>query len=294
MNRIAVFLFAMFAVLVGCTDVEPGFVGLRIHKTGGTRGVEHTPYYGRVYAAWNVDVVEFPTTVQNVVWTKTLGEGHPADESITFTVASGITVNADVGLNFRIDPAKAWLMYTRYHQTDLAVLADGQLRNDVRDCLGDNAAGMPVEDFLGAARARLLERTTRCSQDRLSPYGVVVENIAFVNAPRIPENVQTALNASLAAQQRLAQAEATARAEVAQAEGHATAQQAAARGDAEALLTRTRADVENRRLMAEAYRALQPSLTPEVLRYLAIQHWNGQPVPTLGANTILSLPSILP
>lgn len=282
------------AALMGCTDVEPGFVGLRVHMTGGDRGVEHKPYYGRVYSEINVNVVEFPTTVQNAVWSRTPHEGSPNDESITFTVASGITVNADVSLNFSVDPTLAWKMYTRYHQTDLSVLADGQIRNDVRDCIGTHSAGMTIDSFLGDGRAALIQQAQQCTAERLRPHGLIIENLAFASAPRIPDNVQRAINASLEAQQHLAQAEAQARAEVAQAEGHGRAVRAEAQGAADALLTRTRADVENRRLMSSAYREMDASLTPRVLQYLAIQKWNGHPVPTYGANTMLSLPAILP
>lgn len=282
------------AAATGCTDIEPGMVGLRVHKTGAQRGVEHTPYYGRVYAAYNVDLIEFPITVQNVVWSRAPHEGSPTDESITFTVAHGITVNADVGLNFKVDPLKAYIMYTRYHQIDLNVLADGQLRNDVRDCLGDNAAGLTIDEFLGDGRARLLDATLRCVQGNIGQYGLLVENLSFVSAPRIPENVQRAINDSLAAQQHMVQAEAQARAELATAEGHARAVRAEAQGAADAMLTRTRADVENRHLMAQAYREMQPTLTPEVLRYLTIQHWNGHLAPSYGSNSVFSVPSVTP
>jgi regulator of protease activity HflC (stomatin/prohibitin superfamily) len=296
-HRIVTLLALLSVVLLyGCTDIEPGSVGLRVHKTGGERGVEHKPYYGRVYEAINVDIVVFPITVQNVIWTKAPHEGSPNDESITFTVAGGITVNADVGMNFRVDPNKAHLMYTRYHQTDLAILADGQIRNDVRDCLADSAAGMPVTDFLGSGRAGLLERTTECVRARQTPFGVIIENIAFVNAPRIPENVQAAINASLEAQQHEVQANAQARAELATAQGHAAAelataqghaaaQEATARGEARALAIRTEAEVQ-------AYRSIQPVLTPEVSHYRLVNRWDGHAVPTYGPGTMFSLPAI--
>lgn len=284
-NRTKLILVALLSTLLGaCHDVDPGYVGVLVIKTGSNRGVQTQPRYGRVWVGYAEDLVKFPVTLQNTVWTKYTTEGSPTDESITFSVRGGVTVNADVGLTFRVDPLRAAALYTRYHQTDLSVLADGEVRNITRDCLSRESANMAVEDILGSGRNDLLNRSLHCIQERLHPHGMVVETLSFTSAPRIPENVQQAINRSLEAQQRLAQAEAQARAEVAQAEGRARAQRAAAQGEADALLIRTRADVENRRLMAEAYRGMSESLTPNVLRYLTLQRWDGTlPTHTLGS-----------
>lgn len=297
------FLGLLFA---GCTVASPGEVGLVVHLSGSSRGVEHTPNYGRIfYNPITTDVVVYPVVVQNVLWSSSPHEGSPSDESITFSVANGVVVNADVGMNFRVDPALAWKMYTRYRTTSLDTLADGQIRNDVRDCLNQNSVQYQVDEFLGGRRSELLSHTLTCVQSRQGPYGVIVENIAFTSVPRLPPNVQNAINASLEAQQAQVQARARAEAEVASARGHALALETEAEGRSRAsniealaaansLNIRTRADLENRRLMAEAYRALSPSLSPEVLSYLRINRWDGHLPPTYGGQTSMLVPNHTP
>ena len=49
-------------------------------------------------------LVTFPTSVQNVIWTATPHEGRNIDESITFSSSEGVNVNADVSLSFHIEP----------------------------------------------------------------------------------------------------------------------------------------------------------------------------------------------
>lgn len=262
---------------MGCEVVEPGFVGFMVRKTGSNRGVDPTPLYGRVWEGIDEEVITFPTSLQNTIWRR----GDP-DESISFSVRNGVPINVDVGITFRVEPGKAALLYQRYHQTSLSLLADGEIRNLVRDSIADNAVSMSVEEMLGAGRNQLQERSLERVRSQLGPHGIIVENLTFVSAPRLPENVQTAINASLEAQQRLSQAQARAASELAAAEGRARSQEAAARGDALALRIRTEADVENRRQMATAYRVLGESLNDNVLKYLTIQRWNGALAPTCG------------
>ena len=295
MKNVVLVLTLAIVSLAGCfTDVAPGFVGLLVRKTGENRGVDPQPKYGRVYEGVNEEVVIFPITLQNTIWTKSPHEGSPTDESVTVAAAGGTPVNADVGLTFRVDPTKAASLYNRYHIADLGVLADGEIRNTARDCLANHASSITVETLLTTGRNALLGSSLTCLRERLAPHGLVIEGLTFTSALRLPDNVQRAISESLGAQQRLTQTRALAESEQAVARGHAEAERIRAQGDADALLIRTRADAEQRRLMAAAYRDMQASLTPQVLQYMAIQKWNGVPVPTFGANTILSLPSIVP
>lgn len=289
MNRHIVLALAL---CLGCSSevIEPGYVGFMVRSTGDRRGVDPTPLYGRIWEGIGEEVYSFPTSLQNTVWEEhgRDRENNPVNESLSFSLSGGVSVNIDVGMTFRVDPAKAGTLYTRYHQTDLSVLADGEIRNLVRDGIQQNAASMSVDDILGDGRNRLLAVTLTRVRNQLSPHGIIVENLTFTSGPRLPANVQTAINASLEAQQRQAQAEARARGEVAAADGRARAQRAYAQGDADALLIRTRADLENRRLMAQAYRDLGASLSPGVLQYLYLQRWNGALASTCGGSTGLA------
>jgi len=281
--------------MIGCyTDVEPGFVGIVVTKFGSGRGVDHHPQVGRVYAGYGQEVVVFPITRQNVVWTKDIGEGNPTDESLTFAASGGVSVNADVGITYRVDPNHAADLYIMYHFTEMKQFSDGELRNVVRDALAHAACNMQVQDLLGNGRNTLLETAKADIIARLGPRGILVDNLTFVNAPRFPPNVQQAINASMEANQRLAQAEAQARSATATAEGTARAAEAEARGAANSLMIRTQADARNRILMAsaeaQANEIIELSTTARVLRYRAIQRWNGV-LPTVqgGSQNILAL-----
>src|SRR5215470_16182985 len=90
---------------LGCattTRVDAGHVGIRVKLAGSDRGVQDMPVVtGWVfYNPLTEQIILFPTSVQNVVWTQSTHEGRPFDESITFSSEEGVNVNADVGLSF--------------------------------------------------------------------------------------------------------------------------------------------------------------------------------------------------
>jgi regulator of protease activity HflC (stomatin/prohibitin superfamily) len=115
---------AAMLLFVGCSTVhriDAGHVGIKVRLAGSARGVQDMP----VVTGWvfvnpiTEQLVTFPTSVQNVIWTATPHEGRNIDESITFSSSEGVNVNADVSLSFHIEPNLAPHLYGRFRQTDL-------------------------------------------------------------------------------------------------------------------------------------------------------------------------------
>src|ERR1700690_2701916 len=105
-TRVIVVIGAVIVLIVAfssCTArVDAAHVGIRVKLAGSNRGVDDIPVVtGWVfYNSLAEQLVMFPTSGQNVVWTKDPHEGRPQDESITFSSMEGVNVNADVGLSF--------------------------------------------------------------------------------------------------------------------------------------------------------------------------------------------------
>src|ERR1700677_974612 len=94
----------LVVTIAGCgmtTRVDAGHVGIRVRLAGSDRGIQDMP----VVTGWvffnplTEQIVLFPTSVQNVVWTQSAHEGKPYDESITFSSSEGVNINADVALS---------------------------------------------------------------------------------------------------------------------------------------------------------------------------------------------------
>src|SRR3954454_21559175 len=97
---VAVILGAIF-VFSSCTArIDAAHVGIRVKLAGSSRGVDDIPVVtGWVpYNPLAEQLIMFPTSVQNVVWTRDMHEGRAQDESINFSSQEGLNVNADIGL----------------------------------------------------------------------------------------------------------------------------------------------------------------------------------------------------
>jgi regulator of protease activity HflC (stomatin/prohibitin superfamily) len=263
------------------TRVDVGNVGLRVNLAGPTRGVENVPIVtGWVwYNPFTEQIIEFPTRVLSVTWTRDRSDGGEFDESITFASAEGLTINADVGFAFHIEPSMAARLYTRFRQSDIQVLAHGYIRNMVRDALNEVASTMPVQDIYGAKKGELLSNSRERIAETFVKDGIGVDQLTFAASLRMPESVEQAINrtieqnqAAISAQNRVAQVEAEAKQKVAQATG-----------EAEAVLTRAKAE-------AEANRMLTQSLSPQLMEYKRLEKWDGKlPQVTGGATPMIQL-----
>ena len=64
--------------------MDAGHIGIRVKLAGAARGVQNAP----IVTGWVVfnplteQIIEFPTSVQNITWTKDVNEGNPIDESL--------------------------------------------------------------------------------------------------------------------------------------------------------------------------------------------------------------------
>jgi regulator of protease activity HflC (stomatin/prohibitin superfamily) len=268
-------------VLFGCqmtTRVDAGHVGIRVKLAGSDRGVQDMPVVtGWVFYNPLVEqIVLFPTSVQNVVWSQSPHEGKAFDESITFSSSEGVNVNADVGLAFHIEPGLAPKLYGRFRLNDMERLADVYMRNTVREAFNDVGSKLPVQDVYGAGKSRMLAEVTQKCRDVFGKDGIIIDQLTINGTLRLPQNVMDAINRAMEATQnaiqshnRVAQVEAEAQQAITQAHGQAEAARQKAEGDADALLIRARAE-------AQANEIVRLSMTPAILQYRALEHWDGK------------------
>jgi regulator of protease activity HflC (stomatin/prohibitin superfamily) len=281
-RRVLVALVLVAGVLLlGCqttTRVDAGHVGIRVKLAGSDRGIQDMPVVtGWVfYNPLTEQIVIFPTSVQNIVWTQSANEGKPVDESITFSSSEGVSVTADIGLSFHIEPSLAPKLYGRFRLNDMMALADGYMRNTVREAFNDVASKLPIQDIYGAGKSRMLAEVTQKCRDVFGKDGIVIDQLTINGTLRLPQNVMEAINRAMEATQnalqsrnRVAQVEAEATQAITQAHGQAEAARQKAQGDADALLIRARAE-------AQANEIIRLSTTPAVLQYRAIEHWDGK------------------
>ena len=266
-------------ILSSCVmRVDAGHVGIKVKLAGDERGVDKSPtVQGWVFFnPLTEQIILFPTSVQNIVWTKDPHEGNTRDSSITFSSQEGVNINADVGLSFHIEPKLAPNLYARFRKSDLMDLADGYVRNAMREGFNMAASQMPVQDIYGSGKSKLVQDVQRRMAEQLGKDGFVIDQLTINGALRLPENVANAINRAMEATQQAIQAEnrvrqvkAEAEQAITLAEGQAKAARARAQGEADAKLITAKAEARSNLI-------LKYSMTPSVLQYRALERWNGR------------------
>ncbi|MET0595072.1 MAG: prohibitin family protein [Polyangiaceae bacterium] len=260
------------------TRIDAGHVGIRVKLAGSMRGVQDIPVVtGWVFYNPLIEQIEqFPISVQNVVWTQSHAEGRGHDDSITFSSQEGVNINADIGLSFHIEPSLAPHLYVRFRQPNLMLIADGYVRNAVREAFNDVASRMAVQEIYGPGKGKLVSDVTGRLNGVLGKDGFIIDQLTINGALRLPENVAQAINRAMEATQNAIQAEnrvrqvrAEADQAIAQAHGAAEASRQRAEGEADAVLIRARAD-------ARANEIIRLSTSGAVLQYRAIERWDGK------------------
>jgi regulator of protease activity HflC (stomatin/prohibitin superfamily) len=274
-------LLAFIAIMAsGCSKVPAGNVGVKVYLLGGEKGVDSEELGpGRYWIGYNRDLFIFPTFTQNYVWTKDLTEGSENDESITFQTKEGLSVNADVGISYHIDPKMVSSVFQKYRK-GVAEITDIYLRNMVRDSMVTAASNKAIESVYGVGKADLLSEVQEDVTAQCEDIGIVIEKISFIGDFRLPNSVTQAINAKIKAIQQAQQRQN----EVAEARAAADKKRAEAEGDRDAVLTRAEGQ-------AKANKILAASITQVLIDYEIAKKWNGiLPQVSGGAIPLINLP----
>src|SRR5713226_9115840 len=288
---VIVVLVVLGVFLLRVTRIEAGHVGVEINLAGKQRGASEIPVRTGwvVYSPLSTQIIEFPTYVQTVKWTKDTSEGHPINEEMGFNSKEGMEIFVDVSLSYAIEPTKVPDFYVKYRISELELFTHGVLRDIVRNSLNEVASTYTVEDIYGEKKAEFLSRVQEMIQKKVATVGVEVQQFGFIGAPRVPTMIAQSITAKAQAIQEAERA----RNELATTQAEAAKKIAEAEGDAKSLVTRAQGE-------ADANRIRQNSLTPQLLELRRIENnralidkWNGQ-LPTVqtgqGGGMILQLP----
>jgi len=276
-KRVFGILCLLALIATGCTRVPAGYTGIKVNMYGTERGVSNE----KIVTGWvfynplSQKIYKFPTFMQTAVWTKDTREGSPYDESITFQTNDGLTINADVAMNYYFIPDKVPELFRRFRKQPKEIEAT-YLRTKIRAAFVDVAAKWSVEDFI-RNKAGFLRAVEQLAKERLEPQGFRIDIVTFIGSPRVPQSVTKSIEAKIEATQ-LAEKK---KRELEQARADAEKLIARAKGEAEARIIKAKA-------IAQANRIIAQSLTRELILYEAVKKWNGvQPRVVSGESGLL-------
>ena len=267
-----VLLLLLVALPTMITYVNPGHVGIVIHRAGG--GVDKTPWGPGLHLRNPLltAVEEYPIFMQTLVLTKSSTEGSVQNDEINVNSQEGQPLSVDVSMSFELDPTKVPQLYSTF-RTDIATIQRGYVKQTIRQALQEVIGGEQIADIIGPKKAEAVGRAQRLVSDRLSPYGIVVKQFTL-NELRAPETVMQAINQKNVMQQQALTAQNELQKNTFQAQGDSIK----AAGRAKAITAEAEAQ-------AKANELLSRSITPTLVQYQMANKWNGQ-MPTVSGSAI--------
>ena len=271
MNPIAKILLwaglSLFLILMtfGCERIDAGHVGVKVNMYGDGKGVDDvTEVTGWVfYNPLSTKIVEFPTYVQHIEYTRKVDEYGEVESDESFIVNSkdGSEFHVSPILNYSVKRDKVPYIFSKY-RVELSLVEQGFLKTAVYDAFRIVANSYTADELIGN-REKFELKVRQVLQKQLEPEGFMLSQ--FTSNLVYPETFKKAIEAKNNAVQAALRAEN----EVKTAEAQAKIKIAKAEGNAQAMLTSAKAE-------AEANRLKQQTITPMLLQLEWINKWDGR------------------
>jgi regulator of protease activity HflC (stomatin/prohibitin superfamily) len=277
----AVVLFVLiFLVRPMVVYVEPGHVGIVIHRGGG--GVDDTPLGPGLHVRNPLftSIEEYPTYMQTIVLSKNTVEGSPNNDEINVNSVEGQPVSVDVSMSFEIDPTKVPSLYKTF-RTDINTISHGFVKQAIRQSLQESMGSEEIAAMMGPKKAEVVSLAQGKLQKRLEPYGLQVMQFT-INELRAPSAVMEAISLKNVMQQQAL----TAQNELQKNQFQAQGDSIKAAGRAKAILAEAEAQ-------AKANELLSRSISGALVNYEMAKRWDGKmPQVTGGAMPMFQLPGV--
>jgi regulator of protease activity HflC (stomatin/prohibitin superfamily) len=203
--------------------------------------------------------------MQNYTWTKSSTEGSPTDESITFQTKEGLSVNADIGITYTLQPDKIPVLFQKYRK-GIDEITHVYLRNLVRDAINTESSTKSIDSVYGEGKSDLIKAAEHRVRNEVESYGIVLDHLSWVGDIRLPETVTAAINEKIGASQQAI----TRQNQVETAKAQAAIAIAQADGEAQARLLVAEAEAKAIKLKGDAVKN-----NPGVAELNAIERWDG-------------------
>jgi regulator of protease activity HflC (stomatin/prohibitin superfamily) len=276
---VMVLVAALFLLPSTFTYINPGNVGIVIHRAGG--GVDPRPLDPGVHTRvpFATGIEEYPVFLRTIVLARSSNEGSGNNDEINVNSVEGQPLSLDVSLSFELDPAQTPKLYSTF-RTDIDQITHTFVKQAIRQSLQEVVGTEPIADVIGPKKAEATNRVRALIAQRLQPYGFEVKQFT-INELRAPQAVMDAINQKNVMQQQALTAQNELQKNTFQAQGDSIK----AAGRAKAIMAEAEAQARANQLLAQ-------SITPTLVQYELTKKWNGQmPQVTGGATPLLQLPT---
>ena len=269
---VVVLVAALFLLPTTVTYVNPGYVGIVIHRAGG--GVDRTPLGPGLHVRnpLTTGIEEYPVFMQTLVLAKGSNDGSRYNDEINVNSKEGQPVSLDVSMSFELDPDKTPNLYSTFRR-DIEAIQHGYVKQAIRQALQEVIGNEEIAAVIGPKKAEAVNQTQTLLSQRLTQYGIVVKQFT-INELRAPPAVIEAINQKNVMQQQAL----TAQNELQKNQFQAQGDSIKAAGQAKAILAVAEAQ-------SKANELLSRSVTANLVQYEMAKKWDGK-MPQVSSGTM--------
>src|SRR3954470_13416349 len=262
----------LFLIPNTVTYVNPGYVGIVIHRAGG--GVDAKPLSAGLHLRnpLTTGIEEYPVFMQTLVLAKASNEGSRCNDEINVNSKEGQPISLDVSMSFELDPDKTPNLYSTFRR-DIEAIQHGYVKQAIRQGLQEVLGNEEIAAVIGPKKAEAVNQTQLLLSQRLAQYGIVVKQFT-INELRAPPAVIEAINQKNVMQQQAL----TAQNELQKNQFQAQGDSIKAAGKAKAILAEAEAQ-------AKANDLLSRSVTLNLVQYEMAKKWDGK-MPQVSSGTM--------
>jgi regulator of protease activity HflC (stomatin/prohibitin superfamily) len=269
---------ALILLPTAVTYINPGHVGIVIHRAGGGVDPIALPPGLHLRNPLTTGIEEYPTFMQTLLLARTPSEGSSGNDEINVNSREGQPVSLDVSMSFELDPRRVPALYQTF-RTDIASIQHTYVKQAIRQALQEVVGNEEIAAIIGPKKSEATNRVQALLEQRLSPYGIIVKQFT-INELRAPPAVIEAINQKNVMQQQGLTAQ-----------NELQKNQFQAQGDSIKAAGRAKAIMAEAEAQARANQLLAASITPTLVQYETMKRWNGQlPQVSGGAMPMIQLP----
>lgn len=246
--------------------VAPGEVGVVVNQLNDDAIENKELHVGFHFTAPWKFIYKFPIYEQNHQWT--------GDDGFNFQTLEGLAVNADIGITFSLEQNKIPQLFYKYRR-GIDEITHVFIKNSIRDTMNRVASRMLIEDLYGSKKEEFFNLVHKEVVNELKPLGFNISRIFIIGKFNVPELVMEALNKKIEATQRAQQREN----ELRESEAQAKKEMAIAYGKSQSRVIEAKAAAEGNALISR-------SLTPELLKWQALEKWDGKLPNAMGSEGV--------
>ena len=246
-----VLLSFLMLMSIGCERIDAGHVGIKVNNTASEKGVSKTELVTgwQFFIPWMSQVYEWPTYVQ-----------HKEYDKIEVTMKGGTIFSATPAINYSVISDSVSSIFETFRR-DLPDIEDGFLKTCMLEAFRSTAGDFTPDSLL--MNRQLFENTVRERfVAQVKPKGFLLAQLTSNLTP------PPALVESITLKNRAVQNAQTEENKVKISIAQANQKIAVARGDSARMVIRAQSE-------SKAYELQQRNLTPELLKKMYLDKWNG-------------------